>query len=55
MATSLSFGVLIATFITLLLVPSLYLILEDLVTITKRFARWVIQLYARDPSSPSPT
>ena len=30
MATSLSFGVLFATFITLLLVPAMYLILEDL-------------------------
>ncbi|MEM9157819.1 MAG: efflux RND transporter permease subunit [Verrucomicrobiota bacterium] len=30
MATSLAFGVLFATFITLLLVPSLYLILEDI-------------------------
>ncbi len=49
MATSLSFGVLFATFITLLLVPSLYLILEDLVRITKRFAGWVYRLYAADP------
>ncbi|MEP5764532.1 MAG: efflux RND transporter permease subunit [Halieaceae bacterium] len=32
MATSLAFGVLIGTFITLFLVPSLYLILEDLLT-----------------------
>jgi hypothetical protein len=30
MAISLGFGILFATFITLLLVPSLYLILEDL-------------------------
>ena len=49
MATSLSFGVLFATFITLLLVPSLYLILEDLVSITKRFGKWTFQLYAGDP------
>ena len=48
MATSLSFGVLFATFITLLLVPSLYLILEDLVAVTKRFGRWIIQLYATE-------
>ena len=32
MALSLGFGILFATFITLLLVPSLYLILEDLMT-----------------------
>lgn len=37
MATSLGFGVLFATFITLLLVPALYLILEDLRSAT---ARW---------------
>ena len=49
MATSLSFGVLFATFITLLLVPSLYLILEDLVRVTKRFGKWTFQLYAGDP------
>jgi multidrug efflux pump subunit AcrB len=30
MAVSLGFGILFATFITLLLVPSLYLVLEDL-------------------------
>jgi multidrug efflux pump subunit AcrB len=37
MATSLGFGVLFATFITLLMVPAVYLVLEDF----KRFlARW---------------
>ena len=48
MATSLSFGVLFATFITLVLVPSLYLMLEDLKRIAQRFARWTIHLYAGD-------
>ena len=45
MATSLSFGVLFATFITLMLVPSLYLILEDIKRILKYLYRWLINLY----------
>lgn len=45
MATSLSFGVLFATFITLLLVPALYLILEDIKRITVAVFRWVWNLY----------
>ncbi|MCZ6672646.1 MAG: efflux RND transporter permease subunit, partial [Verrucomicrobia bacterium] len=45
MATSLSFGVLFATFITLLLVPSLYLILEDIRRIAKACSRWIRNLY----------
>ena len=36
MAVSLGYGVLFATFITLLLIPSLYLILEDLLNFTAR-------------------
>jgi multidrug efflux pump subunit AcrB len=36
MATSLGFGVLFATFITLLLVPAVYLVLEDLKGLTKK-------------------
>jgi multidrug efflux pump subunit AcrB len=36
MATSLAFGVLVGTFITLFLVPSLYLILEDLLALSGR-------------------
>jgi multidrug efflux pump subunit AcrB len=36
MALSLGFGILFATFITLLLVPSLYLMLEDSMTTLKR-------------------
>ena len=41
MATSLAFGVLFATFITLLLVPSAYLILEDIKWVFgKIFGTW---------------
>jgi multidrug efflux pump subunit AcrB len=36
MALSLGFGILFATLITLLLVPSLYLMLEDAMTTLKR-------------------
>jgi multidrug efflux pump subunit AcrB len=36
MAISLGFGILFATFITLLLVPSLYIILEDFLTLFKK-------------------
>jgi hypothetical protein len=41
MATSLGFGVLFATFITLLMVPCVYMILEDL----KRIAVWFGKLF----------
>ncbi len=37
MALSLGFGILFATLITLLLVPSLYLIMEDSIAVLKRF------------------
>ena len=49
MATSLSFGVLFATFITLLLVPSFYLILEDVIRILERLKKWIIGLYSSPP------
>ena len=39
MAVSLSFGILFATAITLILVPCIYLMLED----KKRFLRWLIK------------
>ena len=39
MAVSLAFGVLFATMITLILVPSLYMILEDIKSIPKLFRR----------------
>lgn len=41
MATSLGFGVLFATFITLILVPAIYLILEDKKRFTENFWKWV--------------
>ena len=37
MAVSLGYGVLFATFITLLLIPSLYLILEDILKFSEKF------------------
>ncbi|WP_318492859.1 efflux RND transporter permease subunit [Photobacterium leiognathi] len=40
MATSLAFGILFATVVTLLLVPSLYLILADIKRGMKRFYHW---------------
>jgi multidrug efflux pump subunit AcrB len=36
MATSLAFGILFATFITLMLIPSLYMIIDDIVRMIKR-------------------
>lgn len=45
MATSLSFGVLFATFITLLLVPCVYLMLEDVMAIIRAmFMPWINML-----------
>lgn len=41
MGVSLAFGVLFATLITLLLVPTLYMILDDVVQTTRRSFRWV--------------
>ena len=40
MAISLGFGILFATFITLVMVPSLYLILEDIKKISIKFAKY---------------
>ncbi|PSV27779.1 MULTISPECIES: efflux RND transporter permease subunit [unclassified Photobacterium] len=40
MATSLAFGILFATVVTLLLVPSLYLILQDVKSVIRRFYHW---------------
>ena len=39
MATSLGFGVLFATFITLLMVPSIYMVLENLKSLSKRLTK----------------
>ena len=49
MAISLGFGVLFATFITLLLVPALYLIIEDLT----KLGRWAFTGSADAPEAPS--
>jgi len=48
MAISLAFGVLFATFITLVLVPTWYLILEDV----RRGARWIFGSSEPDTSRP---
>ena len=39
LATSLAFGVVFATVVTLFIVPSLYLILEDVLALPKRMFR----------------
>jgi len=44
MAVSLSFGVLFATIVTLIFIPSLYLILEDLRIVTRRFINFIKQM-----------
>ncbi|MBN2718040.1 MAG: efflux RND transporter permease subunit [Deltaproteobacteria bacterium] len=41
MAISLGFGVLFSTVVTLLLVPSLYMIVEDVASLNRRFWGWV--------------
>ena len=48
MALSLAFGIMFATVITLLLVPSLYLILEDTKKLQKRFFEFVKGLFVSD-------
>jgi len=52
MAIAIGFGVLFATFITLLMVPCLYLILEDLIKIIKKPITWLSQ--GRYTSKPTP-
>ncbi len=42
MAVSLSFGIIFATFITLLLVPALYLILEDIKDLSVKVWHWLL-------------
>ena len=51
MAVSLAFGVLFATFITLVLVPTLYLIIEDI----RRVARKVFELDPTERGAVEPT
>ncbi|MBC2595394.1 efflux RND transporter permease subunit [Ruficoccus amylovorans] len=41
MAVSLSFGIVFATFITLLLVPAVYIVLEDIKALAARVWRWL--------------
>jgi multidrug efflux pump subunit AcrB len=52
MAIAIGFGVLFATFITLLMVPCLYLILEDLIKIIKKPITWLSQ--GRNTGKPTP-
>lgn len=55
MAISLGIGVLFATFITLLLVPSLYLIIDDLVKAVRWLFRFVVEgIKGSVPSKPPP-
>ena len=41
MAIAIGFGVLFATFITLIMVPCLYLILEDIIQVFRKSLRWI--------------
>jgi len=55
MALSLGFGVLTATFITLLLVPALYLIIDDMVKLVQNTARFVrVGVRGRHDDAPAP-
>jgi len=47
MAIAIGFGVLFATFITLLMVPCLYLILEDLKRLPSKIFGWLIKVLSR--------
>ena len=40
MATSLAFGILFATFVTLILVPILYIVLNDVKVIARKCFSW---------------
>ena len=52
MAVSLAWGVLFATFITLLLVPCLYLIVEDFLYQRSRLSAWLSNKPAPEPTDP---
>ncbi len=55
MATSLAFGVVFATLVTLLLVPALYLMLHDIHLLLKRFWKWLQQPVSKNRGgAPSP-
>lgn len=51
MAVSLGFGVMFATFITLLLIPAVYLMLEDVTTLIRGKARTAAALAAHQPAT----
>lgn len=53
MAVSLAFGVLFATVVTLLLVPSLYVIGVDIKRLFTRLFRWILVVFDRNSASPS--
>jgi len=55
MAISLGWGILFATFITLLLVPINYLLLEDGIKQVRRFVRWQFNLAPRAAIEAGPT
>ncbi|MGQ8366694.1 efflux RND transporter permease subunit [Glaciecola sp. 1036] len=54
MAVALGFAVLYATFVTLILVPCLYLILLDLGRPFKAVTRGIMRVFGRKPTTPSP-
>jgi multidrug efflux pump subunit AcrB len=54
MAIAIGFGVMFATFITLLMVPCLYLILEDLKKVGRWFFRFLGFTIARQPPMDAP-
>ena len=52
MAVSLGFGILFATFITLYLIPSGYLVTEDIIGLAKRAKRWFFRPFSGEQSAP---
>jgi multidrug efflux pump subunit AcrB len=55
MATSLAFGVLFATIVTLVLIPSLYIIVEDIKRILKRLIEYIKTILSSDKNEPQNT
>ena len=53
MAVSLAFGVLFATIVTLVLIPALYIIIEDIKVIVKRFIGYIKSIFKNEQSSVS--
>jgi hypothetical protein len=52
MAVSLGFGILFATFITLYLIPSGYLLLEDILALGRRTRSWFFKPFAGTEEPP---